>query len=108
MAARSGPALFNEGDLVGVPCSIQPGAFANERLITVDSVEGPLSGFVQNRYIHSPEGGGQGLVKSAVIEVLGDSLIIRMFGSFFTTAMGLARVRHEGLTLLGSHDSRAA
>ena len=38
---------FKAGDFVGVFCEVQPGPFGGEKLITVDTIEGPISGFIK-------------------------------------------------------------
>lgn len=38
---------FKAGDFIGVSCEVEPGPFDDERLITVQTVEGPISGFVK-------------------------------------------------------------
>jgi hypothetical protein len=88
---------FKEGDLVGVPCSIQLGPFPDERLIAVETEDGPLAGFVRSSNLQTSDG-QHGLVRGAVIDVSRDSITVKLFGSFFTTALGLASVRRSGLT----------
>ena len=92
---------FKQGDLIGVPCSIQLGPFSDERLITADTEDGPLSGFVRLPNLETTDG-QRGLVKGAVIDVRTDSVTVRLFGSFFTTAMGITSVRRNGLMPLAA------
>jgi hypothetical protein len=88
---------FKEGDLVGVPCSIQLGPFPDERLIAVETEDGPLSGFVKSANLQTADG-EHGLVRGAVVDASSDSIVVRLFGSFFTTALGFALVKRSGLT----------
>jgi hypothetical protein len=44
-------ATFKRGQMVGVPCEIQPGAFPEENLITITTDAGVVSGFVNSTYI---------------------------------------------------------
>lgn len=90
---------FKEGDLVGVPCSIQLGPFPHEKLITVETPQGLLSGFVQETELAQKDD-KRGLVKGRVMHIGRDSVTVRLFGSFFTTAMGLMSVSPGSLTRL--------
>lgn len=92
---------LNEGDLVGVPCTIQLGPFPDEKLITVQTHEGPLSGFVKVGNLQSDDD-EHGRVKGAVVRVSPDTITVRLFGSFFTTALGVASVRPNGLIRLAA------
>ena len=38
---------MNVGDVIGIQCDIRPGPFSGERMITFDTVDGPISGFVR-------------------------------------------------------------
>jgi hypothetical protein len=93
---------FNIGELVGVACLIQLGPFPDERLVTVETKDGTISGFVKqiNLKIDDP---GRGFVKGTVVEADDDdSITVKLFGSFFTTALGVASVRRNNLTRLAA------
>jgi len=92
---------FSEGELVGVPCSIQLGPFPDECLVTVETEDGPLSGFVKRANLQTSDE-DRGLVKGIVVEAARDSITVRLLGSFFTTALGVASVRRGGLTRLAA------
>jgi len=98
--------MFANGELVGVPCSVQMGPFPEEHLVMVETEDGTIWGFVQQRDLQMSLGPGtdmnRGYVKSAVIEQANESILIRMFGSFFTTALGLASVKPNCLTRLAA------
>jgi hypothetical protein len=77
------------GQQVWIPCKVQPGPFSEEPLVTVDSIDGPLTGFVnldelkEDRFV-------RGLVRS----IARDHIEVWIRGSFFTTN-GLANVSAE-------------
>jgi hypothetical protein len=95
---------FANGELVGVPCSVQRGPFPEEHLVKVETEDGTIWGFVQQSDLQMSDGAGndvsRGYIKSAVVEEAGESILVRMFGSFFTTAIGLASVKRNCLTRL--------
>jgi hypothetical protein len=84
-----------------VPCTIQLGPFSDERLISVETEDGPILGFVQQNNLRTADG-EQGFVKGVVVEASSDSITVRLFGSFFTTALGIASVRRDGLTRIAA------
>jgi hypothetical protein len=92
---------FREGDLIGVPCAIQLGPFPDELLVTADTAEGPICGFVRKANIQTADG-EHGVVKGSVVEVRHDAIVVKLFGSFFTTALGVASVRPNGLMRLAA------
>jgi hypothetical protein len=94
--------MFNEGERVGVPCTIQPGPFADEKLITVEAKDGPLSGFANQANLLPADEQGHGFVKGIVVQSSTDSITVKLFGSFFTTALGMASVRRNGLTRIAA------
>jgi len=95
---------FANGELVGVPCSIQRGPFPDEHLVMVETEDGTIWGFVQQSNLQMTNSTGsqmsRGYVKSAVVEETKESILVRMFGSFFTTALGLASVKRNCVTRL--------
>jgi len=95
---------FASGELVGVPCSIQHGAFPDERLVMVETEDGAIWGFVNQSNLQIGDSHGdedhRGYVKSAVVDQGHESILVKMFGSFFTTAIGLASVKPDCLTRL--------
>lgn len=92
---------FSEGDVVGVPCTIQLGPFPDEKLITVETIEGPISGFVKvsNLTINDEE---SGIVPGTVVAVSSDYITVKIAASFFTTAQGVASVRGNQLRRLAA------
>ena len=91
---------FKNGELIGVPCSIQPGPFPDERFIAAETAHGLLSGFAKQADLQVDDDGENGLVKGIVLDAGKDSVTVRLFGSFFATALGIASVRPSGLTRL--------
>ena len=95
---------FANGDLVGVPCSIQLGPFPDEHLVKVETEDGTIWGFVKrsNLEMHNSDGAenDRGYIKSTVVDQASDSILVKMLGSFFTTAIGLAAVKRDCLTRL--------
>lgn len=83
---------FQTGDFVGVRCDVKPGPFDGERLITVNAVEGPISGFVKDSELrHSGE---QWEVRGKVREINGNIITVLIYGSFFTTN-GIANITSD-------------
>ena len=75
------------GQEIGVRCSLAPGPFADEFLVTVETISGSVSGFVpENNVIKS---GDDNLVRAVVKDVEADRISVWIGGSFFTTT-GLA------------------
>ena len=83
---------FRPGDAIAVPCELAPGPFSDERLITVDTVDGPISGFVQTYDLK--ETGGQWFVRGSVVREHPDSVEVRIRGSFFNTN-GVASISRD-------------
>ncbi len=75
------------GQQVWIPCKVQPGPFSDEPLVTVDSIDGPVTGFVQSEELSADQTRVRGVVHG--IEI--DHVEVWIKGSFFTTN-GLANV----------------
>lgn len=84
---------FTPGELVRIPCEVQRGAFPTEWLVTFETAEGPVSGFVQSDYVERAEG-HEGFIRGVVREVSADTVTVEVHGSFFTTT-GLAYLRRD-------------
>jgi hypothetical protein len=78
------------GQQVWIRCKVQPGPFSEEPLITIESIEGPVSGFVTSDELNTERSAVRGVVRR--IEIGHIEAWIR--GSFFTTN-GLTNVRNE-------------
>jgi hypothetical protein len=90
---------LHNGEIVGVPCSIRTGHFPHERLIAVDADSGPLVGFADPKNLQTIDG-ERGLIRGVVVDTSKDPVVVRLFGEFFRTAMGLTHVQRELLTRL--------
>ncbi len=80
------------GDVIGVECRVQPGPFSGERLISFDTIEGPVSGFVREENLKEVD--KQWYVRAVIQGIDGDVLEVKVKGSFFTTN-GLANVERR-------------
>jgi hypothetical protein len=97
-SASSGEQMpFKVGDLVGVKCEVQPGPFSGELLVTIETVEGAISGFIRESELRRD--GDQWQVRGKVCAVHSGSLEVWIKGSFFTT---------NGLASVPAHLARAA
>ena len=83
------PKKLNRGDDVGIQCVVKPGPFPGEHLIEVETLDGPVSGFVSEDFLR--EKGGLWFVKGTIQEVHPDYIKVRIKGSFFTTN-GIANI----------------
>ena len=94
---------FSPGEEVNIPCTIQPGAFPNERLITIKTDDAELTGFVNvERLIQS--GLTHGFIVGRIVYQDKHSMMIQMPASFFTTASGRTSVNSGWAT----HNLQAA
>lgn len=80
---------FKAGDFVGIRCEVQPGPFSTERLITIETTDGAISGFVRESELRHDGHAWQ--VRGKIRSVSRDSLEVWILGSFFTTN-GIANV----------------
>ena len=80
------------GDTIAVQCEVRPGPFAGEQMITFDTVDGPISGFVRSSELRQQN--SQWYVRAVIQDIKEDVLEVRVRGSFFTTN-GVASVRRE-------------
>ncbi len=77
------------GEKVLVPTDVKAGAFPGERLVTVSTQAGPISGFAKTDVIID-RGGGTYLV-GQVTTASPTTSTVKLAGSFFTTT-GLAEI----------------
>lgn len=71
---------FEPGERVAVQCDVQPGAFPGEFLVTVDTLAGPISGFVREGDLVEHKS-----LRGKVMKVSAGALAVWLYGSFFTT-----------------------
>lgn len=90
---------FRTGQVVRIPCSIEPGPFPNEHLVTIITDRGAVSGFVSPQFLDGTPG-SNGFVRGTVARTSDSEVEVNIPGSFFTTR-GLASVSrgwaHENL-----------
>jgi hypothetical protein len=82
------------GEEIRIPCEVSEGAFPGERLVTIDTVVGPVSGFVKEHQIVTS--GGRQYLPGVVESIEGDTISVRLCGSFFRTT-GIAYLKKESL-----------
>jgi hypothetical protein len=80
---------FKQGDFIGVKCEVQPGPFSDERLVTIETVDGAISGFVSETELRQV--GDEWQVRGKVRRVTESAIEVWILGSFFTTN-GIANV----------------
>ena len=97
-ATEGGMTMLAPGERVLVPTQVEAGAFPNEKLVTVETQEGPISGFARADLIVQ-NATGQYLV-AEVKTISESSATVKIFGSFFTTT-GLATISPEMLKATG-------
>jgi hypothetical protein len=78
------------GQEIGVLCDLSPGPFSDEFLVTIETISGPMSGFVpENLLVRKNE--NENYVLAIVKNVDSDVISVLIGGSFFTTT-GLALI----------------
>ena len=81
------------GQEVWIRCTVQPGPFSDEPLVTFESIEGPVSGFIKTDELKTGAR-GKTSVRGIVRNIEKTFVEVWVRGSFFTTN-GLANVRPE-------------
>ena len=71
------------GDKVLVPTEAKSGAFPGEKLVTVSTEAGPVSGFAKSNDV--VDRGDGTFLRAEVINVSSTTLTVKLRGSFFTT-----------------------
>jgi len=90
---QSGDVMVLEiGQHMWIRCKVQPGPFTEEPLVTVESIDGLLSGFVATDELKTVD--RERYVRGIVRHVTRDHVEVWIKGSFFTTN-GLANVPRE-------------
>lgn len=83
------------GESVAVPCEVSDGPFPGEKLVTIDTIDGPMSGFVDDTLIETLRDGRSSLV-GQIKEIHGNVFTVLLKGSFFTST-GLAYMAEENV-----------
>ena len=81
---------FSPGQTIKIPCKVSPGPFSEEPLVTFETVNGEVTGFVSEDDV-SADNQGNSFLRGIVHAVHADIIDVRVRGSFFTTN-GLAAV----------------
>ncbi len=85
--------LLKPGLVIGIACEIKRGLFSGEHLISFDTVDGAVSGFVRDTNLRIQ--GDRGLVRAEVLRLLEHNIVeVMVEGSFFTTN-GIATIPQE-------------
>lgn len=75
--------MIDIGAVIEIPCEVKPGPFSDERLISFPTIDGVVSGFVDENDLRRD--GSSFFVPGIVTEVETDRLVVRVKGSFFQT-----------------------
>lgn len=84
---------FRVGDSVQIPCDVRPGAMPTEYLVTFDTADGRLSGFVRRDQLIRVSG-SNGFIPAKIIATKGDVITAQVSGSFFRTT-GLVNFKRD-------------
>lgn len=80
------------GETIFVPVRAENGPFSEESLISFDSIDGPISGFIRSDQVAKKE--GRTFIGARVLKVESKAITVRLHGSFFTTT-GLAHIDRD-------------
>ncbi len=80
------------GTRIRIRCKVSPGPFSDEPVVTLNTVDGPISGFIASEDLIQSH--GNTFVRGVVQAVNGDVVKVWVRGSFFTTN-GLAAMRRD-------------
>jgi len=83
---------FKKGDYVGIKCEIADGPFSTEKLVTFDTVDGEISGFVRVSELREMADGWQ--VRAKVLSLSKDTIEVLIVGSFLRIN-GIANVPRQ-------------
>lgn len=86
---------FEPGQMVYIPCKVTSGAFPHELLVTLDTKDGPVSGFVSEEILRNVRD-DQAEIIAKVKETKDDTVTVWIRGHFFTTT-GLAYLPQRDL-----------
>ena len=71
------------GSRIKIPCEVKPGPFSEERLVSFDTLDGVISGFVRDKEL--TQSGDEWYISGVIRKVESEHLIVMVRGSFFTT-----------------------
>ncbi len=78
------PSQFVVGQTVGVLCAVTPGPFSDEPIVTFDTVDVPISGFIDEDELRT-EADGRTYVRCIIKEITPSEVTVWIRGAFFTT-----------------------
>lgn len=77
-------AQLKPGLVIDIPCEVLKGPFSGEHMISVETVDGPISGFVTDENVKIE--GGKAYVRAEVRRLISADVVeVMVAGSFFTT-----------------------
>jgi hypothetical protein len=76
-----------------MPCAASRGGPLGEAVVTVESAQGPISGFVRPDEVTGE--GEEALLRAWVVKVTDEFITVEVAGSFLTTAAGRAALRAD-------------
>lgn len=82
----------NIGETIYIPVETGAGPFAGEHIISFETLDGPVSGFIRHDQVIN--NGGGCVVEATVLAVEPHRIAVQLHGSFFTTT-GLAHISHS-------------
>jgi len=77
-------ASYTPNQSVLIRCEIQPGPFPTESLVTFQTADGPVSGFVRSEAVRKLAD-GEGYISAVVKDASSETVTVIVEGSFFTT-----------------------
>ena len=80
------------GDHIAIPCEANDGPFDGEYIVTLETLDGVITGFTPVENVRERE--GIYFIKAEVLAIEGDIYTLQIFGSFFTTN-GLAHINRN-------------
>ena len=78
---------FKVGQHLRIPCHIQKGAFSIERLVTVETKEGPYSGFVRKKYLWQDGDKSDGYIPGVIQSVRENTYTLGLPGEWFISGI---------------------
>ena len=80
------------GREIEVPCDVTRGAFKSEFLVTIETVSGSITGFIDHHLVRvDDDNENRGVIKGTVREVGDDGLVSVVFSGSFLNTNGLAQ-----------------
>lgn len=75
--------MIDIGAVIDIPCEVKPGPFSDERLISFRTIDGVVSGFVDEHDLRRD--GPHFFVPAIVKDIEPDRFVVIVKGSFFQT-----------------------